>query len=195
MKSKLIIGITGGIASGKSALSSYLSKKSSAVVDADIVSREVMCDVNVVREIAKCFPGSVVDGKTDRNELKKQAFSSAEKTKLLNEITHAAILSKCAERLSAADDGIVLFIVPLMFETGADRLCDVVVTVSCPSEIRLSRLMKRDGIDFALAKKIMDSQMSDDEREKRADYVIVNNSSEEELWRRADELLNKFGAQ
>ncbi len=177
---KFILGLTGGIASGKSLVADFLEENGAVVVDADIVSRIVMADEKIIDCIGKTFPGSVVNGVINRSELKRQAFENRDNTEKLNNITHGAILAECKKMLDSAD-GFVVFVVPLLFETGANKYCDATLTVSCPEKIRIERLMKRDNINAELAKKIMFAQKTDPQRESEADYVIINDSTKEDL--------------
>lgn len=177
---RFVLGLTGGIASGKSMAADIFKENGAAIVDADIVSRKVMSDGKIISQIGKKFPGSVKSGVIDRAELRRQAFASPANTLKLNGITHPAILEECKKMLDAAD-GFIVFVVPLLFETGANKFCDATLTVSCPKKIRIERLIKRDNIDRELAEKIMSRQNTDSQREKASDYVIVNDVSPEEL--------------
>jgi len=192
---KAIIGLTGGIASGKSAVSDMLSELGAYIIDADVISKSITADDSpVLIEIEKAFPGTVKNGRLDRLALKKSAFATIESTKLLNSITHPAIFSKIDEEILGAKDGIVVLVVPLMYETGADKKCDAMITVSCPMSKRIERLTKRDNIDNALAEKIISRQTTDEERERRADFVIVNDSGLLELRKKVEEVYEQINA-
>ena len=190
---KLIVGLTGGIASGKSAVSGILSELGAYIIDADKISREVTADGSeTLAEIEKAFPGTVANGKLDRLMLKKVAFATPEATKKLNSITHPAIFTKINDRIGLAPNGIIVLDVPLLFETGAEKLCNLTVTVACDEEMRINRIVKRDNIDEALAKQIVSKQMSEDERIKRATFVIENNSDLESLKDKVEKFYHKL---
>lgn len=189
---KFVLGLTGGIACGKSMVTSYFREYGTTVVDADVVSREVMSDPEIIKIIGQVFPGSVEEGTINRAELKKAAFVSPETTAKLNAITHPLIRELCRKKIDAAD-GFVLFVVPLLFETGLDCFCDATAVVACDREKRIKRLILRDNIDRAMAENIMARQMDDRIREKKADYVIRNDGDEKELKENAIRLMKRLG--
>lgn len=189
---KFVLGLTGGIASGKSVVTSFFREYGATVVDADVVSREIMSDPAIIKRIEQAFPGSVEDGSINRAELKKAAFISPENTAKLNGITHPPIRELCRKKIDAAG-GFVLFVVPLLFETGLDCFCDATAVVVCDREKRIKRLIARDNIDKTIAENIMARQMDDQTREKKADYVIRNDGDEKDLKENAVRLMKRLG--
>lgn len=189
---KFVLGLTGGIASGKSVAAELLRKKGAHIVDADLISREVVADACIIAKISEAFPESVENGAINRKKLRETVFSSPEKTKRLNSITHPEIIKRCLLR-TAETDGVVVLVVPLMFETGLNAACDAVATVSCDTDTRIKRIVKRDNTDVDTAKNIIERQLSDDEREKLADYVVDNNGSVYELNQKIEQLVGKLG--
>ena len=147
---KMVIGLTGGIASGKSVVSAYLGKKPFVtVIDADLISREVFSDPSTAQKIAVAFPECVSDGVPERNLL-RSVFSDENKTKTLNGIMHPAIIETCEKRIEEASSRIVVLVVPLLFETRMDKLCDLTIAVVCDRKVRIKRLTERDNIDEAI---------------------------------------------
>lgn len=189
---KFVLGLTGGIASGKSVAAELLRKKGAHIVDADLISREVVADACIIAKINEAFPESVENGTINRKKLRETVFSSPEKTKRLNSITHPEIIKRCLLR-TAETDGVVVLVAPLMFETGLNAACDAVATVSCDTDTRIKRIVKRDNTDVDTAKNIIERQLSDDEREKLADYVVDNNGSVYELNQKIEQLVGKLG--
>lgn len=175
----MIIGITGGIASGKTAVSSLLRRWGYLVVDADELSREVVAKGSEgLREIAVAFGDEILDndGNLNRKALGALIFFNEEAREKLNHITHPKIEALAKKRLSLGkDDEKVFFVVPLMYESGMDALCDEVWVVHAEAGTRLGRLQTRDGIGEDYAKSKMAAQMSEEERLSRADKIIENN--------------------
>lgn len=189
---KIVIGLTGGIASGKSVVSAYLEKKPFVtVIDADVISREVFSYPSTAQKIAAAFPECVSDGVPDR-KLLRSVFSDENKTKTLNGIMHPAIIETCEKRIEEASSRIVVLVVPLLFETGMDKLCDLTITVVCDRKVRIKRLTERDNIDEAMADNMINRQMSDPERIEKADYVLTNDGKREDLEAKADKILTEI---
>lgn len=189
---KIVIGLTGGIASGKSVVSAYLEKKPFVtVIDADVISREVFSYPSTAQKIAAAFPECVSDGVPDR-KLLRSVFSDENKTKTLNGIMHPAIIETCEKRIEEASSRIVVLVVPLLFETGMDKLCDLTIAVVCDRKVRIKRLTERDNIDEAMADNMINRQMSDVERIEKADYVLTNDGKREDLEAKADKILTEI---
>lgn len=188
MSNRYVVGLTGGISSGKSVVSDALGTHPDVtVVDADVISREIYDIPEVAQAVAAEFPESIEDGAINRRKL-RSVFSDAQKTEKLNAITHPAIIETCKRRIEEAC-GIVLLVVPLLFESGMDKLCDSTVVVRASEQMRIKWLLKRDNIDEAMARNIMKRQLADDERVKKADFVIENDGSISDLEKVADEFL------
>lgn len=177
----LLIGLTGGIATGKSTVSAMFGFLGCRVIDADQLAREVVrpgqpAHAAIVRE----FGPDVLqeDGALDRKRLGAIVFADAERRKRLETITHPAIRARQGRILAVYDeegfDGIVVWDVPLLLETGGAALVDRVVVVYADAETQRRRLMARDGIDEAAARARIASQMSIEEKRRLAHYVIDN---------------------
>lgn len=189
-----IIGLTGGIASGKTAVGLVFETLGAKIIDADVVSRKtVELGSEGARRLKEAF-AFAFDGDTlNRGRLKEKVFLSEDGKCRLDEIM-LPLIEKEIEREAASLDGetVAVLIAPLLLESGLQRLCDTVVTVSAPYEMRLSRLLARDGIDASLAAAIMNSQLSDEERECRSDAVIRNDGDIKSLREQAKTLYNEI---
>lgn len=180
----MIIGLTGGIASGKTTVSSFLKAKGFLIFDADKIAKEILEQEEIKKEIVFNFDEEILDNnlEIDRKKLKNIIFKDKKKLEKLNGIIHPRVY-KFFEKISKGQklEELVIFDVPLLFESGIDKLCDKTLLIWASRDIRIERIMKRDNIEYSLAQKIIDSQMSDEEKMKRADVVIENNGSIDEL--------------
>jgi len=194
MKTTYVIGITGGIAGGKTAVSDMLAKKGEQIIDADIISREVIEPGTKGEKLLKeAFPEAFDGGSLDRGRLREIVFADEKKLQKLDEITHPLIREEIEKRIAETDREQVYLVVPLMFESGFDALCDYIVTVVSDEDKRIKRLKARNNsITDELAEKIVHSQVSECERVTRADGVIVNNDSRERLEERVNEFYEEI---
>ncbi len=198
-----LIGLTGGIASGKSVVSSRLAQRGAILVDADVLSREVVeRGSDGLAAIAREFGANVIssDGSLDRAALGAIIFSDPEKRAKLNEITHPAVWRFALDRFARADaedkHAVVVYDVPLLVESSRSRPMrfDLVVVVHASSEVRLGRLMSERGMTREEATHRLNSQASDAERLAIADVVIDSNGTLEETLQQADELWEMAAA-
>lgn len=185
----MIIGITGGIGSGKSAVSSYLKKKGYKIVDADKESRNVTKKGSpALKAIAEEFGEDMLDkrGALKRKKLGAVVFTDKAKLERLKEITTGEILKRCLAAIEAEQNKHpgkhIVFDVPLMFESGWNKYCDRVWTVSCKEEIRIGRVVARDGLSEDAVKNRIANQATDSDREAKADFVIRNEGTLEDLY-------------
>lgn len=194
MKTTYVIGITGGIAGGKTAVSDMLAKKGEQIIDADVISREVTePGTKGERLLKEAFPEAFEDGSLDRGRLREIVFADEKKLQKLDEITHPLIREEIEKRIAETDSEQVYLVVPLMFESGFDALCDYIVTVVSDEDKRIKRLKARNNsITDELAERIVHSQVSECERVTRADGVIVNNDSRERLEERVNEFYEEI---
>ena len=173
----MIIGITGGTGSGKSTLLALLETRGARILDCDrIYHRLLTTDETLLAAIKRRFPGTVENGQLQRKKLGAIVFSDPEALADLNAITHHAITAEVLRLLKdrpplAAIDAVALF------ESGMHRLCDVTVAVTAPAEIRVQRLMARDGITEKYARSRIAAQPSDSAFTEKCDYVLVNDST------------------
>lgn len=183
-----IIGLTGGIGSGKSTVSEILEEMGYSVVDADKLSREA-CKVGspLLRLLVKDFGIDIIceNGTLDRKKLADLAFADRDGTRRLNELVQTAILVKAMEafndlRLEGKTD-VCFFDVPMLFEAGWDKYTDEVWLITAPESVRLSRVVNRDKSRREAVLARMRLQLTDEEKRARADVIIDNSGSEKDL--------------
>ena len=190
----MIIGLTGGIASGKSTVSKYLTEKGFKVYDADKIAKDISEKISVQKEIVLNFGDKILteEGKVDRKKLKEIVFADKNKLKKLNAIIHPKVIDFYKELKEKNTDEKIIFDVPLLFESGIDKFCDKILIVISDYDVQLNRIIERDNIDRELASKIIKSQVSNEERIKKADIVIENNTSLEELYEKVERFCEKI---
>ena len=195
MKRFLLVGLTGGIATGKSTVSVMFAHLGAKVVDADLLAREVVMPGQAAHaQIVKEFGPAVLqaDGQIDRKRLGAIVFADASKRKRLEQITHPAIRVRQQRILSVyeeeAFDGIVIWDAAVLIESGGAKAMDRLVVVTADAETELARLMARDGFSEEDARRRIASQMPLAEKVKVADYVIDNSGSRAETERRVREV-------
>lgn len=183
----MIIGVTGGIASGKTTVVRAFAERGIPWVDADDVAREVVARGEpALAEIADHFGGEVLasDGSLDRRALRERIFADPDARKALERITHPPIRERLIshlERLQAAGAPYVLLVSPLLFETGQDAMVDRCLVIDVPEAIQMARTAARDNVDEAQARAIIAAQMPREERLAHADDVIDNSAAETDL--------------
>ncbi len=177
----MIIGLTGGIASGKSTVAEMLIERGARLVDADAVAREIVQPGEPALEaIASCFGQAVLldDGALNRKALGEIVFRDAEKLKQLEAITHPAIRKRMWDKIRVYEEErpkrLIVADIPLLFETKQDEMYEGVLVVYVPFEVQLSRLMKRNGMDEVEAKRRIGLQMDMEEKRRRGNWIIDN---------------------
>lgn len=196
-----IIGLTGGIGSGKSTVARIWQGCGAIVIDADAIARVLMePGSTVLEEVSQAFGRDLLDaeGKLRRAELAARAFISEEKTAQLNSITHPAIRRQIVRGIERARvEGVQVLVLdhPLLLESGMSDLVDDVVVVDVPVELRVRRLVNWRGLKEEDARHRIRRQMSDEDRRMEADYVIDNSGSRDVLERLARELWQRFATQ
>lgn len=192
----LSVGLTGGIASGKSAVSKRLAEHGAIIIDADILAREALePGTSGLEEVVDTFGSGVLTeaGALDREALGQIVFADEDARAKLNAIVHPRVRdARNALRAQAPEDAVVVEDIPLLVETGqADRF-DVVVVVSAPVEQRLDRIVRHRNTSREDAQARIDAQVSEAERTAVADVVLDNSGSLEELRAQVDELYEKL---
>ncbi|MCI8595502.1 MAG: dephospho-CoA kinase [Clostridia bacterium] len=173
-----VAGLTGGIASGKSAAAEMFRAAGAYIIDTDVIARRVT-DFSEVREKLQRFFGEAFSGETlNRRELRKIVFSDEEKRKLLDSVLHPSIMEETKREISEAvlksTSPVIIVVVPLLFETEFYKLTKPNITVACDESVRIERLQKRDNVSMELAESMVRAQMTDEERAARADIVLEN---------------------
>jgi dephospho-CoA kinase len=193
----LLVGLTGGIGSGKSTVARLLADKGAVVVDADEVARAIVEPGEpAFAALVERFGDAIVspEGRLDRAALAEVAFATDEQRKALEAITHPAINEEFGRRIAAAPaDAVVVCDVPLLAEapTARARGYRAIIVVEAPRALRLERLERR-GVDRADAERRMAAQASDEERRALATFVVDNAGTPEELQRRIDEVWSEL---
>lgn len=179
--SNYVIGLTGGIACGKTNLTDALSAAGAPVVDADVVSRSLTAkDGAALPALRAAFGDAVFDGDVlNRHALSALVFSDAEKRDQLNALLHPMILAEC-RRLLLAIPGPAVYSVPLLFECGLEKECDEVWCAYLPQKEQIRRLRNRDGISHRQALQKIRSQMPTLEKARRSHRIIRTTGSREE---------------
>lgn len=180
------VGLTGGIGAGKSAVATHLGHLGAFIVDTDAIAREVVTpQSDGLLEIARVWPHVVRNGVLDRSALAEIVFNDAAARERLNALLHPHIRRLALERERRAGPGQpVVHVVPLLFETGYDRLVDKSVVVVAPLEARIARVVERDRIDEARVRARMATQVDPDQARRRADFVIENDGNLDHLRER-----------
>lgn len=184
----LRIAITGNIASGKSQVEKIISGFGFSVYDSDKIAHEIL---NNIKE----FYGYDVftDGKIDRKKLGNLVFSNPKIKKQLEDITHPQIKSKILDILQEHSNENIIFVsVPLLFEAKFDDIFDKVVLITVNSNTQLERLMHRNNLSKEDALARINSQLSQEEKIKKADYIIENNSTIEALENKINDLIKEL---
>lgn len=194
----MIIGLTGGIASGKSTVSGILAKLGAEVIDADKIAHQITCKGEEGYLAAVNFYGKKIlkeSGEIDRKFLGRIIFNDQAKRKKLESLLHPIIIKKMKEKIKEiGEEKHIVLDVPLLFETGLDRLADQVWVVYTDRGIQLERLKERDNINKKEAERRISAQMSLEKKKELADVIIKNNGSRKKLeekiyilWREINE--------
>ncbi|MNJ33680.1 Dephospho-CoA kinase [compost metagenome] len=191
------VGLTGGIATGKSTVSQMLVKRGAILIDADVIAREVMePDHPVFQAVQHRFGPGILneDGTLNRKKLGEIVFSNEEERRALNGITHPAIRAEMKRRMADYEaqqpERLVVVDIPLLYESGLEQLFEQVMVVYLPREEQLARLMQRDGLTYEQAQSRIRAQMDIEQKKERADILIDNSlgvqeteAQIEQFWR------------
>ncbi len=180
-----ILGVTGGIGSGKTAATDYFQTLGIVVVDADVVAREVVQPgQRALAAIAQHFGQDVLaaDGSLDRPKLREIVFADVSQRQALEAITHPAIHAELIRQLQVASSPYAILATPLLWETGQAKLVQHSLVIDVPEALQLQRASLRDGNSEAQIKAIMAAQLSREQRLAKADDVISNTGSLNDLY-------------
>ncbi len=190
----LVIGLTGGIACGKSTVSAYLRQKGISVIDADLVAREVVeLGTMGLQQIKEVFGWQYIcpDGTLNRQLLGKKVFADPEALQQLNAIMKPLILEQLQLQIEGTQDVVVLDAPLLLEDEQYHQLADIVWVVTAAPAVQLERLMQRNGYSRQQAQERIDAQMTEQQRLAYADGVIQNNGSILQMHQQVDSLLHK----
>lgn len=194
MANILSVGLTGGIGSGKSVVSTRMAERGAVVIDADLLARQVLePGTEGLAEVVEVFGDQVVDdhGALDRAALGNIVFADDTARARLNQIVHPRVRAEAASRREAAPEGsAVVEDIPLLVETGQQDRFDVVVVVQAPYQERIRRMIENRGMSREEAESRIKAQASDAERAAAADVVLNNAGTPEELQSQVDQLMD-----
>ncbi|MFA7553689.1 MAG: dephospho-CoA kinase [Spongiibacteraceae bacterium] len=186
-----VVGLTGGIGSGKTAVSDHFNKLGIDIVDADIASRTVVePGTPALAHIVDRFGPDILldDNSLNRARLRQEIFANAEAKQWLEALLHPLIADEIRRRLATAKSPYVIFVSPLLIESTQKKLCDRLLIVDTPVETQLHRTMQRDNNDKEQVERIIASQTSREHRLAQADDVLENNADLDQLQRKVEEL-------
>ncbi len=199
----MVIGLTGGIGTGKSTVSRKLREKGYPVIDLDIISREVITYSEVIDELVENFGSEIleeqnaVSGKKciSRNKLRQTVFKDEKKVAVLNSIMHPLIIEEMRRQIKELGQSYetVFVEVQLLFEAKMEKEFDMTVLVYADRKTQIERVLKRDGRSEGEVQEIINAQMSMDEKRKLSNYIIENNGNSEMLDLEIEKFIKKFG--
>lgn len=192
----LVIGVTGGIASGKTTVANLFHQEFGIeIVDADVVARQVVePESEGLKAIEQHFGREVIqqDGTLDRAKLREIIFSQPEQKAWLNNLLHPMIRTQMLADLAKVQSEYALLVIPLMVENNLQSLADKVLVVDVDEETQVQRTVERDKVDVEQARAILSSQATREQRLSIADYVVKNNTENQKLLYQITELHKKF---
>ena len=191
----MVVGVTGGIGSGKSAATEHFQKLGITVVDADVIARAIVAPNSpVLQAIVAQFGNEVVhaDGSLNRATLRAAIFADDVAKQQLNSIMHPAIRDEIHRQLAAASSPYVILSAPLLLENGLEHLCNRVLVVDVPEAVQLQRTVNRDSVDEAQVLSIMAAQLKRAERTAKADDIIDNSGSLTDLHAQVEKLHSQY---
>ncbi len=198
-KRKQVVGLTGSIGSGKSTAAERLAQLGAHVIDADAISRALLePEGGCFQQVVETFGDGILtpDGHIHRSALAALVFADQQEREKLNGIVHPAVRKAMMDQArawtQAAPEMSVILDVPLLFECGMDRDVDTTLMIYASDPVRLQRILARDACTKEQASMRMAAQMSQEEKRRRADAVIDNNGSVEELYQRVDDWYAKL---
>ena len=175
----LVLGLTGSIGMGKSTTARFFAEEGVPVLDADAVVH-ALYDGEAVAAIEAAFPGTSKDGRIDREELSRQVVGDPAALKRLESIVHPLVRAAQTRFLADAERSgapVAVLDVPLLFETGGDQRVDAVVVVSAPADVQRARTLDRAGMTAEKFDALMQKQMPDAEKRRRADFIVDTSQS------------------
>ena len=187
-----IIGLTGGIGSGKSTVAKYIASKGIPVYIADEEAKKIMTQEVVIREIQQLFKENILlnSGQLDRKKIAAIVFQHPDLLKQLNAIVHPKVKQHFkAWLLKNATAPFVIKEVAILFETKGNEACDKVILITAPEDVKIDRVMKRDNVTREEVLKRMKNQLSDVEKAKKSDFIVTNVKIDD-TFLKIDEILN-----
>jgi len=191
----LIIGLTGGIGSGKSVASDKFKSLGITIVDADVASRTVVEPGKpALKEIEDHFGSGIItaEGKLDRNNLREIIATDPEERKWLESVLHPKIGEQITKEISESTSVYTLLVAPLLLETNSQEMCSRVVVVDVPKDVQIQRTAKRDKVSPNQVEQMVAAQMEREKRLEKADDVLLNSGTIEDLEKQVEALHKKY---
>lgn len=195
MRPPLVIGLTGGIGSGKTAAAEVFSDLGVPVIDADEIARDVVAPGEpAFEEIVRAFGTGVLGetGELDRRAVRDSVFADAGKRSRLEAIIHPRVYTEIEHRLAALDAAYAVVVVPLLIESGGTQLVDRIVVVDAPRALQIERVSRRDGTSAADVERVLAAQLERQARLAQADDIIENDASQAALEQRVRALHHLY---
>ena len=194
---RLIIGVTGGVACGKSLVVNELKRRGARIIDADRIARQIVkkkgqCYAQLIKQFGKTIRTKA--GNISRTKLRRIVFGDSLKRKKLEKITHPVIIRNIKSQLARLRDGVIVLDAPLLFEAGIEDLVDRIIVVWSNQHLQIKRLAKRRKLTFDEARAIMRAQMPISKKIIKADYVIRNTGTIRDLRRSVRAICEKLPA-
>lgn len=189
-----IIGVTGGIGSGKTTIVNYIHTKGYPVYIADEAGKKVMQQPKVIQQVNALFEGKVLldDGSLDRSKIASLVFNDEQLLSALNQIVHPAVASDFEEfKKQNSQQPLVFKEAAILFESGSYKDCDATILITAPLNVRIERVVKRDGISKEAVLQRMKNQLTDEEKQKLATFT-VENMELNHAFKSIDEIIDKF---
>lgn len=186
-----ILGLTGSVGMGKSTTAKFFAAEGVPVHDSD-ATVHALYEGEAVAAVEKAFPGTTAGGKVDREKLAARVLGKPDEIARLEKIVHPLVArarDKFLSTAAAQAEPVVVLDVPLLFETGGERLCDAVVVVSAPADLQRQRTFERPGMTEAKFQAILQKQMPDAEKRRRADFVVDTSQGFEPAHAQVREIL------
>jgi len=193
--SRFVVGLTGGIGSGKSTVANLFSRQGIEIIDADEISRTLVKTGSPVLEaIIKHFGSSITDaeGNLDRKQLRELVFADNAEKEWLENLLHPLVRQEIQRQVAASSSQYVIIVVPLLLESENYSDVDRILVIDVTEDVQLERIKKRDGSSETLARSIMDAQMKRERRLESADDVISNNSGIDSLEKQVKNLHHQY---
>lgn len=199
MRNFIVVGITGATGSGKSTITKYLERKGCYIIDADELGRKVLDKGSIcLKQVCIKFGDDILntDGTLNRQLLAKKAFSNKDNTQTLNNITHPYIFMEILKKIDnireTKENSIIILDAAVLLESKMDILCDYVISIIAPVNVRLERIMKRDNITKENAKMRINVQNNDKFYTDKSDFVINGNDEIGKIYKKADDILKQI---
>ena len=199
----MIVGLTGGIGTGKSTVSRKLRERGYPVIDLDVISREVIEYPEVIDELVRNFGSEILENQNNtsgkksisRNKLRQTVFKEEKKVSVLNSIMHPPIVKEMRRQIEELRKSYktVFVEVQLLFEAKLEKEFDIIVLVYADKKTQLERVLKRDGRSDGEVQQIINAQMDMTEKRRQSNYIIENNGDSEMLDMEIEKFIKKLG--